>query len=219
MNNYNEKVLNPNSIEIVLPDTVNENLQLPDPILLQFYRDRANRTIWILNEINDEVYDWIDFILDVNREDEKNNIPVDQRKPIKCIFSNYGGQTDVAHALIDIISISKTPIEGYAIGMCASAASQIYLACSKRYALPSAVFLFHQGSCSNLNGSYSELKSFMDDYQLDIKNLTEFYKKHTTFAPEVIEDKLSKGDWYIRVPEALQNGVVHEVLTDITQLL
>jgi hypothetical protein len=43
----------------------------------------------------------------------------------------------------------------------------------------------------------------MDDYQLDIKNLTEFYKKHTTFAPEVIEDKLSKGDWYIRVPEAL----------------
>lgn len=207
------------NITITLPETIKPNLQLPDPALVQIYRDRENRTIWMLGEIGEEVFDWVDFILDVNREDTVNNIPIEQRKPIKCLISNRGGSVDAANTLIDIISISKTPIYGYAIGMCASAASMIYLACHKRFALPSVTFLFHQGSCSNLSGNYSELKSFMDDYQTDIRNLTEFYKAHTTYAPELIEEKLSKGDWYIRVPEALQNGVVDTTINEINELL
>lgn len=206
-------------IMITLPKQINPNLQLPDPALIQIYRDRQNRTIWMLDEIGDEVYDWVDFILDVNREDEENQTPIEERKPIKCIIANHGGSADAANTLVDLITISKTPVYGYAIGMCASAASMVYLACHKRFALPSVTFLFHQGSCSNLSGNFSELKSFMDDYQTDIKNMTEFYKKHTTYAPAFIEDKLSKGDWYIRVNEALQNGIVDSLLTDITELL
>lgn len=204
---------------IELPKSPNPTLALPDPTLLQIYRDRENRTIWMLEEVGDEVYDWVDFILDVNREDEKKRIPVEDRKPIKCLIANYGGSSDAANTLVDIISISKTPIYGYALGMCASAASMIYLACHKRFALPQVTFLFHQGSCSNLQGSYSQLKSFMDDYQTDIKNLTEFYKKHTTYAPELIEEKLSRGDWYIKVTEALENGIVDAIVKDITELL
>jgi len=59
----------------------------------------------------------------------------------------------------------------------------------------------------------------MDDYQTDIKNLTEFYKKHTNYDPVLIEEKLSKGDWYIRVPEALEYGIAHEEIKDISVLL
>ena len=73
-------------IAVVLPKTIKENLQLPDPALVQIYRDRENRTIWMLDEVDDEVFDWIDFILDVNREDETNQVPVNQRKPIKCLI-------------------------------------------------------------------------------------------------------------------------------------
>jgi len=108
---------------------------------------------------------------------------------------------------------------GIALGMCASAASMVYLACHKRYALPNVTFLFHQGSCSNLSGNYSELKAFMDDYQTDIKNLTEFYKTHTSYDPAIIENKMKLGDWYIRAQEALENGVVHEIVKDISILL
>lgn len=204
-------------IYVSLPRTINPTLQLPDPELLEIYRDRENRVIWMLGEVNEEAFDWVDFILQCNREDQGK--PIDERKPIKCIISNHGGSSDVANTLVDIISLSKTPIYGFAIGMCASAASMIYLACHKRYVLPNVTFLFHQGSCSNLNGNYSELKAFMDDYQTDIQNLTEFYKKHTTFGPALIEERLSKGDWYIRVPEALQNGVAHEVVKDIDSML
>lgn len=206
-------------IMIALPQNINPNLQLPDPALIQIYRDRETRTIWMLEEVGNEVFDWVDFILDVNREDEKNGTPIEERKPIKCIISNRGGVSDYANTLVDLISISKTPVWGFAIGMCASAASMIYLSCHKRFVLPSATFLFHQGSCSNLSGNYSELKSFMDDYQTDIKNLTEFYKKHTNYDPVLIEEKLSKGDWYIRVPEALEYGIAHEEIKDISVLL
>lgn len=206
-------------IMITLPSTINPNLELPDPALIQIYRDRENRVIWMLEEIGDEVYDWVDLILDVNREDEKNHVPVEERKPIKCFIANRGGSVDAANTLVDIIALSKTPVWGIALGMCASAASMVYLACHKRYALPSVSFLFHQGSCSNLSGNYSELKSFMDDYQTEIHKLTEFYKKHTTYDPTLIEDKLSKGDWYIRTAEALENGVVNELVSDISILL
>lgn len=206
-------------ILINLPETIKPNLELPDPALIQIYRDRQNRVIWMLDEIGDEVYDWVDFILDVNREDATAGIPIEQRKPIKCLIANRGGLVDAANTLVDVIQLSQTPIWGIALGMCASAASMIYLACHKRFSLPSVTFLFHQGSCSNLTGNFSELKSFMDDYQTEIQNLTEFYKNHTTYDPKHIEDKLSKGDWYIRVTEALQNGVVHEVIKDISVLL
>lgn len=206
-------------IMITLPETIKPNLQLPDPALVQIYRDRQNRIIWMLGEVGDEVYDWVDFILDVNREDRDKGIPVDQRQPIKCLIANYGGSSDAANTIVDIIQLSETPVWGIAIGMCASAASMIYLACHQRFALPSVSFLFHQGSCSNLSGSFGELKSFMDDYQNEIIKLTEFYKKHTTFDPALIEDKLNKGDWYIRVAEALENGVVHEVVNNISTLL
>ena len=207
------------NILIDLPKTVNPNLQLPDPALVSLYKDRENRVIWMLDEIGDEVFDWVDFILDANREDEAAGLPIEERKPIKCFISNRGGDSDAANTLVDIISLSKTPVWGIAIGMCASAASMIYLACHKRLTLPSVTFLFHQGSCSNLSGNFSELKAFMDDYQTDIQNLTEFYKTHTSYAPDLIETKMKMGDWYIRVPEALENGVVQEVVKDISILL
>ena len=67
---------------ITLPHTVNPTLQLPDPELVQYYEDQANRVIWILDEINNEGYEWIDFIIRCNREDA--GIPIEERKPIQC---------------------------------------------------------------------------------------------------------------------------------------
>ena len=97
----------------------------------------------MLGEIGDEVYDWVDFILDINREDEAARIPIEDRKPIKCLIANRGGSADAANTMVDIIALSKTPVWGIALGVCASAASMIYLACHKRFALQSASFLFH----------------------------------------------------------------------------
>lgn len=200
-------------VEIVLPELVNPNYSLPDPALLQVYKDKYNRILWMLDEVEQESFDWVDFILDINREDKGK--PVEERKPIKCIISNYGGDLEKARMLSNIILLSKTPVYGICIGMCASAASIIYLSCHKRYALPNSTFLFHQGHCNNLSGSYGELDAFMKDYRAKIAELTEFYKKHTEFDDKMIEEKLAQGDWYVKIDEALEKNVVNELITDI----
>lgn len=201
---------------ITLPRTVNPNMQLPDPELLQIYEDRANRVIWLLEEVSSESYEWVDFIIRCNREDKGK--PIEERQPIKCYVANYGGSIDIANTLIDVIEASQTPVYGYALGMCASAASMIFLACHKRFALRNATFMFHQGSCSDLSGTFAQIAAFMEDYQKEIEHLTDFYKTHTTFDPNVIEEKL-QGEWYIYPEEGLENGVIDDIITNLDELL
>lgn len=201
---------------ISLPRTVNPTLQLPDIELLHLYEDQANRVIWILDEITKECYEWIDSIIRWNREDKGK--PIEERQPIKCYFASPGGSVEVCNTLIDVIESSRTPIYGYAVGMCASAASMIFLACHKRFALPHAAFMFHQGSCSDLSGTYAQIAAFMEDYQKEVEHLTDFYKTHTKFLPETIEEKL-QNDWYIYPTEGLENGVIDGIIQDLDELL
>lgn len=203
-------------VQIVLPNEIQPTYELPDPILLGVYQDRTNRIIKMYGEIDDEVYNWIDFILRCNREDR--DLPIEKRKPIKCIIANYGGALEQAKTLIEIISLSKTPVYGIAIGMCASAASMIFLSCHKRFALNSSTFLFHKGSCQNIGGNYSQLMQFIENYKYEVEELTTFYKTHTKYPQDVIEQNILT-DWYIHVDQALQNGVIDEIVDDIEDLL
>ena len=102
----------------------------------------------------------------------------------------------------------------FALGFVASGASMIYLAGHKRYALPNTTFLLHKGNCGGLSGTFDELLAFMEDYQKDVAELIDFYKENTKFSSEDIENKI-QGEWYIRIDEALENGIVDEIVTDI----
>lgn len=204
-------------IQINLPSTINPTLQLPDPLLLQIYEDREYRTIWMLDEVGDEAYDWIQFIINCNRDDK--DLPIEARKPIKCIIANYGGSLDKAKMVMEVIRLSKTPVYGFAMGMCASAASLIFMSCTKKFAFKNTTFLFHNGSCNNLEGSYNEIQAFMENYNKDIKILGDFYKSHTSYAPEVVDQKLAQGDWYLSTEEARAHCVFDEVIEDLDILL
>ena len=48
--NENKKKLETAYLDIAIPQNA-ENLQLPDPSLLQFYKNYENRIIWIDDEI------------------------------------------------------------------------------------------------------------------------------------------------------------------------
>ena len=97
--------------------------------------------------------------------------------------------------------------------MVASAASLIYLACHKKIALPNSYFIFHQGSCSNVGGTYDQVQSAMEDYRKQVEKMEKFYIENTTYPEEVIKEKI-KSDWYIRGNELLENGVV-DVLQNV----
>lgn len=203
-------------VSLLLDDVIDANLSLPDPALVQHYMDLRDRYYWINSEIKDGYLDLISRIIMWNKEDKDK--PVEERKPIRILFNSVGGSLDVADTLIDVIKLSKTPIYGIALGMVASAASLIYLSCHKRYALPNSYWIFHQGSASNLGGSYSEIAAAMEDYRLQVQKMEKFYIENTTYPEEVVKEKI-KSDWYIYIEDALKYNVATEEIKDIGVLL
>ena len=208
--------MNQEFIDLLLAEITEPNLQLPDPSLVQYYYDLKHRVIWIDDEITSTTLDVISKIIRWNAEDKDKSIK--DREPIKIFFNSPGGSLDVEESIVSIIKISKTPIYGIALGIVASAASLIYLSCHKRYALPNAYFIFHRGSCSNIEGSYNEVQAAMEDYRVQIEKMEKFYIENTTYPEEVIKEKI-KTDWYIHCDEALKYNVVNDLIENIDILI
>lgn len=202
-----------NDVYLTIPQGV-ENLALPDPSLLSFYKDLEKRILWVDEEITSNTLEIIKKIIEWNRED--NGKEPSDRVPIKLFFFSPGGDLDVNYALIDTIRISKTPIYGINVGRCCSAAAYIYLSCHKRYMLPHSYFVFHQGS-SQLAGNYNEVIAIMQDYKSQVEELSSFMKERTLYTEEEITENIVT-EWYVRKDEALEKGVCHEIATDIGAL-
>ena len=198
---------------IIIPKAI-ENVQLPDPELRNYYVDLEHRTFWLDEEVTPYLLELIKYIVRWNAEDSAT--PIEKRQPIRIYFFSPGGDLDVNYALIDTIKMSKTPIIGINIGQCASAAAYIFLSCHKRYMLPHAYFILHQGS-GTLSGTFEQICAQMEDYQQQVEELATFVLEHTTYSEEAVAEKIV-GEWYIRKDEALENGVVHGVITDVSQL-
>lgn len=199
--------------QITLPimnDTA--NWQLADPSLVNFYSDLENRVYWLNDEINNYTFDLIQYIIRWNREDRK--ITPEKRKPIKIIINCQGGYLSVSEAVANVIKMSKTPVIGIALSQVASGASVIYLACHKKLAMPNAVFVLHKGSCNGVSGTYDEIVAFAKDYEKQMETLIGFYIDNTGYTEEEIIENIQT-DWYIRIKEAMEKGLVDEVVEDI----
>ena len=194
-----------------------ENMNLPNPELLTYYSDLEKRIIWLEEEVTECTLEFVRKIIEWNREDEINGLEPKDRKPIKIFFFSPGGDLDVNYALIDTIRLSKTPVYGINIGRCCSAAAYIYLSCHQRYMMNHSYFCFHQGS-SQLSGSYNEVVAIMNDYQGQVAELSNLMKERTLYTEEEIMDNIVT-EWYVRKEEALEKGVCHEIINDISVLL
>ena len=198
---------------IIIPKAV-DNMQLPDPELRNYYVDLEKRIFWLDEEVTPFLLELVKYIVRWNAEDA--GLPAEERKPIRIFFFSPGGDLDINYALIDTIKMSQTPIIGINIGQCASAAAYIFLSCHKRYMLTHAYFILHQGS-GTLSGTFEQICAQMEDYQQQVEELSAFVLEHTTYSEDAIAEKIV-GEWYIRKDEALENGVVHDVVTDVSLL-
>lgn len=204
MNNVLENML------VAIPESV-ENMQLPNPDLLTYYKDEQNRVLWVEGEINDGLFELSKMILGYNREDK--DIPVEQRKPIKIFINSPGGDLDSTLAFIGLMNISKTPI--WTIDACwaYSAAGLILMAGHKRYALPNTECLIHSGS-GQLGGSYEQTAEQMKNYKYLVDKMRDFILSRTKIDQKLFKKQSSK-DWYIYTDEMLNLGIVDEIVTDL----
>lgn len=190
--------------------------KLPSPELFRYYNFLKSRTLFINDEITDATLEEIvQWILYWNRED--SILPDDLRKPIKIFINSIGGSIDVQAILCNVIEMSKTPIYSYGMGMVASAASLIFMACHKRYMMPNAYMLVHKGSAA-LQGSFDDVASAMADYEKTVEKMLDFITKHSNYSADEIKENIRK-DWYIKSKEAVEHGMADEIVTNIDVLL
>ena len=203
--------------QVVVKFTPEANLQLPQPSLLQFYKDIHERIYWITDEIDDGLLDLVSKIMDWNREDRY--IPKENRKPIRLCINSVGGNLDIARVVVSIVEVSETPVMGIAMGIVASAASMIFLACHKRVALANSTYLLHKGSIHGMSGNYEEVKRSMQDYEKTVNELVSFYITHTLYSEEEVKEKLNSGDWYLYNDEAQKHGIIEREITSINEII
>ena len=203
------------TIMVYVPENV-ANQQLPDEELLAFYQDLEHRVLWIDDEISELSLLYVKNILRWNREDDLANIPIEQRVPIRLLFHSVGGDLDIQAMMSNIITLSRTPVIGIAMGMVESAAAYIFLNCHKRYMLPSSYFLFHKGSIG-VNGNANDVLSLIEDYQAQLDMLIKKIVSSTDFTEKEVMDNIGM-DWYVRAPLALEKKVVDKVIDNISDL-
>ena len=212
----NKKKLDTAYLDIAIPQNA-ENLQLPDPSLLQFYKNYENRILWIDDEISTLTLEYAKMIMQWNFEDKKNNVPIEERVPIKVIFFSPGGDLEVNNCLVDTIQLSKTPVIGVNVGMAASSGCFIYLACHKRYTFPTAEFLLHKGS-GNFSGNYDEVISAIVNYQRQIEELGNFVLTRTNIPKDEFEANFGN-DWYISASGAIKYGVAEKIIISLDEII
>lgn len=191
------------------------NLQLPDPTLLDYYRDEEQRIFWVDSEIDESLLDLVKMIMRCNKEDK--DLPVEQRKPVRVFIDSPGGDVQALFTTIKAIEISKTPV--YTINYCGaySAAAILLTAGHKRFALPGTSAMFHRGSCY-YGGEQSVVESTKKYFDALDKKLDEFLFSHTNIDQKIYKRKASS-DLYMDENECLKNNVVDSIVSNFEEIM
>ena len=203
-----------NDFSVAIPQSI-ENLSLPAPELVSFYRHYENRVYWVEGEIDESIMYLSKMIIDCNHEDKGK--PVEERKPIKIFISSNGGLLDETMSLVRLIAISKTPVITINACYCYSAASLILIAGHKRYALPGTRCLFHSGS-GGATGTFDQAQAAMEDYKKLVKQMQNYILSRTSIDSKLFNKKKAY-DWYLNTDEMLERGVVDVIVEDIDEIL
>lgn len=201
-------------LDILLLDNV-ENLQLPNPELLNYYRLAENRIFYVDFEIDMSILEIQKAIININIADK--NIPVEQRLPIKVFIDSMGGLLVESMSLATIMTMSKTPVITVNIGEAYSGGAILLLAGHKRYALPYSKALLHTGSGS-VGGTFEQTEQAQKNYKKQVADMSEFILERSGMDAKLYKKNKSK-DWYMDANEQVANGLVHAIVTDLDEIL
>lgn len=202
-----------NELLVGIPEST-ENLQLPDPNLRNFYKDEADRIYWLDTQIDDSTLDLVKYIFRCNKEDK--GLSPEARKRILVMIDSPGGSVEVLSSIIGAIKISKTPIYTCCYCTAYSAAADLLACGHKRFALPMTSMMFHAGSAC-YQGSQNDIdkaKKFFDSMG---KRVNDEVNSRTKFDAKFLR-KLKTDDMYMNEEEALELGVIDEIIINMDAL-
>ena len=187
-----------------------------------------DRTITIFNDVEEgTMATAIEKIFQINQEDEawKRNLcsvmdmsgikfdPTAIDMPhIQMLLSTYGGCVYDGLSLYDAIKNSKTEVDITCFGKIMSMGIVLLLAAKTRKAYRNTTFMIHEGS-SGAIGKVSDMEDSIDES----KRLNDIYFgiiESETKIPKAKLDEIRKRrkDWYFTAEEALEYGLITEII-------
>ena len=201
-------------MQIAMPQNL-ENLQLPNPELLTYYRDLEDRVIWIDYGVDETILEVSKLIMYFNKLDK--DVAIENRQPIKLLLYSYGGDGQACFSLLDIIALSKTPVWCINMGVAMSAGLLILLAGHKRYCLKNSTALAHSGS-GVTSGTFEQTEAQMKDYQRFVQTMRDYIIERTNIDIKTFNKYKSK-EWYLYSEDQLKYRVVDKIIDDIDEIL
>ena len=193
------------------------NLQLADPVLLNYYKDLDNRILWI-QDITDNNLEDVKHIMRWNLEDEKKGLKPEDRKPIRMFIESFGGQVNVCFDLISMMKISTTPIYTYAMSATMSAGAVIFLNGHKRYITKLTSFLLHEGSTTGSAGTFSQVEANQSNYRKIQEMMRENILSNTNITKQQWGKK-SKSEWFIYADVCIKLGIADKIIDNIHDII
>ena len=201
-------------LQIELPEHL-EDIKLPSPELLSYWRLAENRIFYIDYEIDESVLEIQRNILLINMSDK--DIKPEDRKPIKILIDSPGGLLSETMSLASTIMMSKTPVITINIAEAHSGGCLLLLAGHKRYTFPYAKAMIHTGS-GTVSGSFEQTEQSQKIYKKQVDEMGTYILERSKMDEKVYKRNKSK-DWYMDADEQVQNGIVHGIITDIDEII
>lgn len=172
------------------------------------------RSLYLCDEIKPgSSVSFADAIRFWNTVDDIDEIPIEERKPIKVHIDCPGGDINATFSIIDSIRMSKTPVWTITIGRGYSGAFFIGSAGHKRYGYPHSSYLFHEG-CAQDGGDAHKFLQGVKFYEKQLSMLRKITLKQTGFTEDDYK-KHRKDDLWMTAEEALKYGVIDEIIEEL----
>lgn len=199
-----------------IPESLLKDNTLPDPMELNYWEARKNRTFYIDFEVDDD-YQLLEIAKTIiNMNMAEKDTTVDELKPIYLWIMSYGGDLEQANFFCDMIESSRIPIVTVAMGAAMSAAFLIFLAGKRRYAFKHSQLLIHSGS-GQLTGTAEQIKEAQLNYNRQVENMKDYILARTTIDSKTFNKNKTK-DWYLTADELVKYHIVDKLVENFDDI-
>jgi ATP-dependent Clp protease protease subunit len=136
----------------------------------------------------------------------------DPEKDIQLYINSPGGMTYAGMAIYDAMQFVQPDVSTVCVGMGMSAAAFILSGGTKgkRFALPSAKIMIHQGT-AGMRGAPTDMEIHLREAVALTRRMEEIIAHHTGHSPEKVRRDMER-DYFMTAEEAKAYGIIDDVI-------
>jgi ATP-dependent Clp protease protease subunit len=182
------------------------------------------RKLFFSDRVNEEsVSNIIKKIIEINEADDQLEVLYGMYgfsynpPPIELYIDSYGGNVYQGLGVVGVIETSKTLVHTYVTGAAMSAGFLMLIAGDRRFAYPHSTVLYHQVS-GWLRGEVKFMEETVDETKRLQKKMEKIVLEKTNITKSKLKEIYKKKiDWFISAEEALELGIVDEIISVPTE--